>query len=113
MPATTHATAVSTSAIPTVMPITTALSINPPVTPIPLPQRQSPTAPRFDPKNPSTLCTYISDYELLAKAAQLTPAEQLAQSTHCNTLKHSLQRRVVENWPVFERSLLLRRFLGS
>src|SRR5882724_7734666 len=82
MPATTRATAVSTSAIPTVMPVTTPLPINPPVTPIPLPQRQSPTAPHFDPKNPSTLCTYISDYESLAEAAQLTLAERLAQSTH-------------------------------
>src|SRR5882724_5202382 len=81
MPATTHATAASTSAIPTVMPITTALPINPRVTSIPLPQRQSPTAPCFDPKNPSTLCMYLSDYESLAGAAQLTPAERLAQST--------------------------------
>ena len=31
----------------------------------------------------------------------------------CNMLKCGLQRRVVENWPVFERSLLLRWFLGS
>ena len=31
----------------------------------------------------------------------------------CNTLKHSLQRRVVENHPVFERSLLPRWFLSS
>src|SRR5882724_12275635 len=81
MPTTTRATAVSTSAIPTVIPITTALPVNPPITPIPLPQRQSPTAPCFDLKNPSTLCTYVSDYESLAEAAQLTPAEQLVQST--------------------------------
>ena len=32
---------------------------------------------------------------------------------HCNMLKHSLQRRVIENQPVFERSLLPRQFLGS
>src|SRR5882724_7367304 len=31
----------------------------------------------------------------------------------CNMLKHSLQRRVVENQLVFERSLVLRCFLGS
>jgi len=31
----------------------------------------------------------------------------------CNTLKHSLERRVVENQPVFESSLLLRWILGS
>src|SRR5882724_4125427 len=31
----------------------------------------------------------------------------------CNMLKHSLQRREVENRLVFERSLLPRRFLGS
>src|SRR5882724_13617170 len=33
--------------------------------------------------------------------------------TSCNMLKRSLERREVENRPVFERSLLLRRFLGS
>src|SRR5882724_9814807 len=32
---------------------------------------------------------------------------------HCNMLMHSLQRRVVENRLVFERSLLPRQFLGS
>src|SRR5882724_11544669 len=31
----------------------------------------------------------------------------------CNMLMCSLQRRVVENQPVFERSLLPRHFLGS
>jgi len=29
-----------------------------------------------------TLCTYLLDYESLAEAAQLTPGEHLAQSTH-------------------------------
>src|SRR5882724_2479025 len=81
MPITTCATAVSTSAIPTVMPATTSMPISPPVSPIPLPQWQSPTAPHFDHKNPSTLCTYLWDYESLAKAAQLTPGKHLAQST--------------------------------
>ena len=88
MPIITHATALSTSAIPTVMPpittvlpITTALPINPPIVPVPLPQWQSSTAPCLDPKNPSTLCMYLSDYESLARAAQLTLAECLAQST--------------------------------
>jgi len=38
--------------------------------------------PHFNPKNPSTLCTYILDYEALAKAVQLTPGEHLAQSMH-------------------------------
>jgi len=38
-------------------------------------------APHFDPKNSSTLCMYLLDYEPLAKAAQLTLAERLAQST--------------------------------
>src|SRR5882724_3147751 len=99
MPATTRATAVSTSAIPTVMPITTALPINPPITPIPLPQRQSPTAPHFDPKNTSTLCTYILDYESLSEAAQLMPAEQLAQSTHYLTEE---DKDDWENLPEFE-----------
>src|SRR5882724_13387958 len=97
MPITTRTTALSTSAIHTVMlpvttvppintappvttapPITTSLPINPPVIPVPLPQRQSSMAPCFYPKNPSTLCTYLLDYESLAEAAQLTPAECLA-----------------------------------
>src|SRR5882724_8054597 len=94
MPITTHATALSTSAIPTVMPpitavlpvntappITTAPPVNPPLIPVPLPQWQSSMAPCFNPKNPSTLCMYLSAYESLAEAAQLTPAECLAQST--------------------------------
>jgi len=32
--------------------------------------------------------------------------------TSCNTLKRSLQRRVVVNRPVFERSFILRWFLS-
>jgi len=39
-------------------------------------------APCFDPKNPSTLCMYISDYESLAEVVQLTLGECLAQSMH-------------------------------
>src|SRR5882724_11027723 len=88
MPITTCATALSTSAISTVMPpvttappINTAPPVNLPIVPVPLPQWQSPMAPHFNPKNPSTLCTYLSDYESLAGAAQLTPAKHLAQST--------------------------------
>ena len=69
------------SAFPTVMPATTSMLVNPPPAPIPLPQWQSPTAPHFNPKNPSTLCMYLSDYESLAKAVQLTLGEHLAQST--------------------------------
>src|SRR5882724_27268 len=99
MPVTTCSTAISTSAIPTAMPTTTSMPINPPSAPIPLPQRQSPMAPHFDPKNSSTLCTYISDYELLAKAAQLTPAKQLAQST-CYLTKED--KDDWENLPEFE-----------
>ena len=63
------------------MPATTSMHINPPPAPIPLPQWQSPMAPHFNPQNPSTLCTYLSDYESLAEPAQLTPDECLAQST--------------------------------
>jgi len=81
MPTTNHATAISTSAIPTAMPTTTSVPINPPPAPIPLPQWQSPMASCFDPKNPSTLCKYLLDYESLAEAAQLTPGEHLAQAT--------------------------------
>src|SRR5882672_5176625 len=81
MSPTTCATALSTSAIP----VTTSTPINPaPATtpPIPLPQRQSSMAPHFDSKTPSTLCMYLSDYESLAEAAQLTPGECLSHSTH-------------------------------
>ena len=74
-----HATAISTSAIPTVMPTTTSMPANPAPIPIPLPQ--SPITPCFDPKNPSTLCTYLLDYESLAEAVQLTLGKCLAQST--------------------------------
>src|SRR5882724_4964044 len=87
MPITTCTTALSTSSIPTVMPPTTsmpantALPVNPPIIPVPLPQYKSPMAPHFNPKNPSTLCMYLSDYESLAEAAQLTLAECFAQST--------------------------------
>src|SRR5882724_1873629 len=81
MPTTTCTTAISTSTIPIVIPTTTSMPINPPPAPIPLPQWQSPMAPCFDPKNPSTLCMYLSDYESLAKAVQLTLGECLAQST--------------------------------
>ena len=34
----------------------------------------------FDPKNPSTLCTYLSDYESWTEVVQLTPDEPLTQS---------------------------------
>src|SRR5882672_5403393 len=80
MSPTTRATALSTSA----MPITTCTPINPALAtmpPVPLPQRQSSTAPRFNSKTPSTLCTYLLDYESLAEAAQLTLGERLSHST--------------------------------
>ena len=82
MPATTRATAISTSAIPTVMLATTSMPVNPPPAPIPLPQQQSTTAPCFNPQNPSTLYMYLSDYESLAEVVQLTPGKCLAQYTH-------------------------------
>ena len=47
--------------------------------PIPLPVRNE--APHFNPACPSTLQDYLYDYELLAEAAHLTPAEQLARCT--------------------------------
>ena len=49
--------------------------------PIPLPHWQSSMAPHFNSKTLSTLSTYLLDYESLAEAAQLSPEEQLAQST--------------------------------
>src|SRR5882724_1413414 len=41
------------------------------------------------------------------------PADKVAWVVRCNMLKHSLQRREVENRPVFERILPPRRFLSS
>ena len=86
MPVNTHATAPLTSAMPTTTnPIPISMPQNPipmSMPPIPLPQWHSSTAPHFDSQNPSTLVTYLSDYESLAKSAQLTLGEWLAQSTH-------------------------------
>ena len=48
---------------------------------VPLPLHQSANAPRFDPTDHSTLQVYLSDYELAADAALLTPVERLSQST--------------------------------
>src|SRR5882672_4913161 len=100
MPPTTHATGTSTSAMPgtTSTPVNSAPTATPP---IPLPQRQSSTAPHFDSKAPSTLCTYLSDYESLAEAAQLTPGERLSQSTHYLTKE---DKDDWENLPEFEAS---------
>jgi len=46
-----------------------------PTPPIPLPQQHSSTVPHFNPQNPSTLVTYLSDYESLAESAQITPGK--------------------------------------
>src|SRR5467141_4765325 len=100
MSLTTRATALSTSA----MPVTTSTPINPALAttpPIPLPQRQSSMAPHFDSKAPSTLCTYILDYDSLSEAAQLTPGECLSQSTHYLTEE---DKDDWENLPEFEAS---------
>ena len=60
-----------------------AMNLAPTLTlPIPLPHQQSSMAPHFNSKTPSTLGTYLSDYESLVKAAQLIPEEHLARSTH-------------------------------
>jgi len=76
------ATAISTSAIPTVMPATTSTHANQAPIPIALPQWQSPMALCFNSKNPSALCMYLSDYESLAEAVQLTLGRHLAMSLH-------------------------------
>ena len=54
-------------------------SVPPPAVPLPL--RQSANTPRFDPSDHSTLQVYLSDYELAADVALLTPVERLSQST--------------------------------
>src|SRR5882724_6251794 len=82
MPTTTCARAISTSAIPTVMPTTTPTPINPSPVPIPLPQWQSPMAPTLTQKTLQLSAHIFSDYASLAKVAQLTPGKHLAQSTH-------------------------------
>jgi len=59
-------------------------------------------APHFDPKNLSTLCTYLLDYESLAKAAQPTLAKHLAQSTRYLAEE---DKDDWENLPEFEATL--------
>ena len=58
-----------------VMPTTTSMPANPSPVPIPLPRWQSPTAPHFDTKIPSTLCMYLSDYESLAQGSATYPRQ--------------------------------------
>src|SRR5882724_6319251 len=87
-----HATEVSTS----------GMTMNPAPTlmlPIPLPHQKSSTAPHFGSNIPSTLNTYLSDYESLAEAAQLGPEEHLAQSTRYLTGE---DKEDWENLPEFE-----------
>src|SRR6266481_7867192 len=60
--------------------------------PVPLPVRHSRKAPHFNPACPSTLQDYLYDYELLAEATQLTPAEQLAKCTQY------LERSIRMDW---------------
>ena len=60
-------------------------------------------APCFNPKNPSILCTCLSYYESLGKAVQLTPGEDLSQSTHYLTKE---DKDHWENLPEFEATLL-------
>ena len=74
-----------------------------PMPPIPLPQQQSSTAPCFDLHNPSTLSTYLSDYESLAKASQLTLGDCLAQSTRYLTEE---DKDDWENLPKFDATHL-------
>jgi len=59
-------------------------------------------APCFNPKNPSTLCMYLSDYKSLAEVVQLTPGKCLAQSTHYLT---EGDKDDWENLPEFEVTL--------
>jgi len=59
-------------------------------------------APHFDSKNPSTLCTYLLDYESQAKVVQLTLAKCLAQSM-CYLTKED--KDDWENLPEFEATL--------
>src|SRR5882724_9242973 len=56
-------------------------------------------APHFNSKTPSTLGTYLSDYESLAEAAQLSPEEHLVQST-CHLTGED--KEDCENLPEFE-----------
>jgi len=68
--------------------------------------------PCFNPKNPSTLCTYLSDYGSLAKVAQLTLAEHLTQSTHYLTKEDKDDwenlpefRATLPDWDAFKQAL--------
>jgi len=75
--------------------------------PISLPHCQSSTAPNFDSKTPSTLGTYLSDYKSLAEAAQLSPEEHLAQSTHYLTEEDK------EDWEILRHTPKLDYVQGS
>jgi len=68
--------------------------------------------PQFNPKNPSTPCTYLSDYESLAKMVQLTPGKCLAQSIHYLTEedKHDWENLLefeatLPDWDTFKEAL--------
>ena len=80
--------------------------------PIPLPHQQASMAPHFNSKTPSTLRTYLSDYEFLAEAVQLSLKEYLVQSTHYLTgedkedWENLLEfEATLPNWILFKEAL--------
>jgi len=69
-------------------------------------------APHFNPKNPSTLCMYLSDFESLAEAVHLSLGECLAQSMHYLTKEDkddweniSEFEATLPDWDAFKQSL--------
>ena len=75
--------------------------------------------PCFDPQNPSTLVTYLSDYKSLAESAQLTLGERLAQSTRYlaeedksdwENLPESIT--TLQDWDAFKEALF-REYLSA
>src|SRR5882724_1640942 len=80
--------------------------------PVPLPQLHSSTVPHFDSKNPSTLITYLANYESLAESTQFTLGERLAQSTCYLTEEDKCGWQILpefiatlQNWNVFKEAL--------
>jgi len=68
-----------------------------PPPPVLIPHQHSANAPQFDPHKHSTLEVYLADYELAAKAAHLTAADKISQSTRY------LEKQEKEDWESFPK----------
>ena len=90
------------------MPATTSLPTNPSPVPIPLAQQQSPTAPHFDRKNPSTL--HVSLRLWVTGWGNTTYPGWMSCSLHAVVHSYVGCWQVVENRPVCIKLLLPSRY---